>query len=511
MQDRLHNAAAMGDLNTIIQLRGQPGFDVNAPHSKYKTRAIDVAAQKGQLETLKYLIETLKAKIYDADKKPLLHWGLDSANFNVIKYIISKSKGPDFVPVQNVVPVIYSFIFDENAKKQEVFNLLCEAIQDGYDVNDRCKDDRTVLESMYCHVHDDSMKSKLTKIFLRHGAELRANSGGNMGRPIDRIVAFNNYATNECRKAALSETIIRAAEEDYIYIIKTLKYWNVSVQIVLKDIIDQLGDRQLKQSTLNKINRMLSNLVKETLLEQSEAQIIFKELEKHIDVSIDPSEYPKCLIEFLSGRVDQNRPSLEELILNLQFVRGIIPSPFTLKRLQEQNTPEAKDHISYKENHPELYRSKTLDEFVDPKNTMKALMELRTSDGIESCLCEAAIHPKVNKDVRYLCIRLLSRMENPTELEEGLLSVAEINNQTAKTLAGGIDELKEQITLQDKKLIKRDAKIENLSMKVEQLNNKLDTLLALFLSKNNNASSNNANNNDMDVDKKSNPFNFYKS
>src|SRR5262245_11171564 len=97
MQDRLHEAAAAGDLDTIIKLSQDPKFNVNQRHSVHKTRAIDFAAQAGQLAVLKYLIENLNADITtkDQDKRNLLEWAASGGNGNknnleVQLYIISK-------------------------------------------------------------------------------------------------------------------------------------------------------------------------------------------------------------------------------------------------------------------------------------------------------------------------------------------------------------------------------------------------------------------------------------
>lgn len=278
---------------------------------------------------------------------------------------------------------------------------------------------------------DKTTLKRIYKLLLEHGAKL------------DSSVLSHGATTWANAQTILhevySETLIRGDHGNFDIIAKSKRLQTPSKE----DIVKQLGDRKLKQKQLTDAKRMLVQLVKDEVYDDQSASAIYKELEAAKDISIDPSEYPVCLSKFVAEGVKPD--SLISIFLHLQYTREVIPSPYTKEELQRHNDKDTKKALIAWSEHPDNYDLKRLDEFLDPKNHTKSLLEMRFYPGITGFICMLAVHQDASVDIKTKAIALLHHMENVTDVEQAILSAGEANFNSAQVIATELDGLRSEV------------------------------------------------------------------
>lgn len=470
MQDKLHKAAAEGRLDLIKQYSKEPGFNVNCLHSEHGTHAIDWAAQAGKLDVLKYLIETLKADITDLpNQKSLLKWALSNQQgtrnkeqvLEVCRYILANN------PSNKASDLFEVYIL---TGKLEDLNRVEEAIKQKQGLDDPLNYGQTILQTAFIKRHGSwenhlSLQSKFFKLLLQNGADIHANNF---------IYSAKNETGYPEIRNLFAETIIRADLKACLLLLPVL-----NKEPTLEEIVDQLGNRKLRNSSLLKVKAMLQKLEQEHHFNSNLTNKILKTLESKMDTSIDPEDYPQCLRKFVA----KNEPiqiTLEDLVLQLQHARGIIPSPYNKQQLQMQQDVDHVHALQNFLNFPEHYTVDNLKEFVNPKNHAKSLLEMRLYPDIIDWICIAALHPQLNEVEKSCCILVLKHMENPTELEEAILGVGEVSYNSAQTIANGVGELKTEVVELKTEVGSLKTTVSELSTQLKKTDEKIDLLLSLI-------------------------------
>lgn len=466
MHKTLHEAAAAGDIATIMALSKQDGFDVNAVEPKFKRTAMHYAAAKGKIDALKYLIDTLKADITikDKDGNSILYYGFDSNNVEVCRYLVSKEPF-------NTVPNCYE-LFSRSKQKEDIVSFE-NAIINNKDIDGIHIDNRTALSCVFHSVDWSSYKSERRKCFLlllQHNASIHLGDFAPVLCVDESPLSRNVFA----------ETIIQADLDGYRMILKKLKF-----PPTLEEIIETLGPRKLPQARLSQIKSMLNTLMLENQFDKTLATRIETTLNKSIDLSTNLDGCPEALKPFMDKK-DQYQHTLEELVLQLQFERGAILSAFNDNTL----LPLSPEILAHKQTHPERYTVDNLWKFIDPKNQMTAILEMHLYPKIVQVICFLAISDKTGAENSKKCLALLARRENLSDYEKAILALSEIQDSTAKQLAEKIDEQTDTITQlqntmneQAKTIVQLEKTVSKLSDQAKETNQKIDTLIGAILGK----------------------------
>lgn len=463
MQDKLHLAATNGDYNAIVNLSKQPGFNVNLLHPVHNTLAIDIAAQKGHLSVLKYLIEDLGAKVDLPRQHSLLYWALKSGNAALCRYVISATKKNKISELLSVYRLTQAL---EDLEQVEI------AIKNGADgIDDTIVNEMTILGIAATDGNvtwpDRTIAFKFFKLLLQHNADIRIGRANPLS---------STFMGPEKIRSLLAETIIRGDLEAYLQLINRP---SKPKPPTINEIADQLGDRKLKNLNLTKIQNMLQTLINEHYFDPNLAKEISNYLEKQRDLTLLPDEYPDCLKHYLSNNTF-GRFSADDLVLQLQYARKLIPTPYNvsaLDRHQDQNFPE---HLAHYQNNKNLYKKENLIAFIQPKNQIKALMEMRLYPEILDWICAAAVHPDINSEDKAKCIALLHHLESPSQLEEAILSVGEVSFNSAQVIANEVSELKDEVSEHKKEVSELKEKVNKLTDQLQDTNTKLDVLIGLI-------------------------------
>lgn len=300
----------------------------------------------------------------------------------------------------------------------------------------------------------------------------------------------------ELQKMFLYEALFRGDVNGYKEIIKNKQ---IPIDVAgLKDYLQKYPRRkpsvQQQELIVLALNK-LENLQKFTS----------EQVDKFADVFENPAmytgtqeEYPKCLKVYLANKEKVLPESLESIIADLQYHRGILKEPGTNEVLIRHGEHNDDEVLKYRKNQ---YGRDKLAEFVGKEFScrMKAVVELHTKPGVLAAICKAAVHDELPEKFKNLCLQLLFEYESipandfriicatMISTETLIQHQAEVTENAANAIVGAlqkeIKELKQEYmqksTEQMQMLYNQQAQISALTKNVADLNENLGELLKL--------------------------------